>query len=254
MQSKKVPTRAKRQELRARPENQNPVMYQHWQNILFLNWQYNIEAIQELLPPGLYVDTYNGIAYVSVVPFIMKKARPRRLPNMRVLSGFMELTFRTYVYDSEGIPGVWFFSLDVSNVLAANTGKRLFKLPYSKATMRNDIDKEGTIDFISLRKNAHDEFILRYTYEPQGNKYFAEPESLAFFLIERYIFFSYANGKLYRTRVHHEPYPLRDTFVSEYDDRIFKQENLDNPSQSPSPVLMACNAHVEIFRPERIVQ
>ena len=248
----KVPTNAKRHELRAYPENQNPVMYQSWEHILFLNWEFNIETIQEKLPPGLHVDTYNGFAYVSIVPFIMKKARPRRLPNMRVLSNFMELTFRTYVYDSEGNPGVWFFSLDVNNLFAFNTGKRLFKLPYKRATMRNDIDNKGTVDFISLRKNAGDEYILRYTYEADGKQYFAEPDSLAFFLIERYIFFSYINGKLYRTRVYHEPYPLRDTLVNEYDDRIFKQEKMPAPTFNPSPVMMSCDAAVQIFRPEKV--
>lgn len=39
-----------------------PVMKQNWRNLLFLHWKYNKDALQKMLPPGLYVDTFNDEA------------------------------------------------------------------------------------------------------------------------------------------------------------------------------------------------
>ena len=251
----KVPTNSIRHSLRQKPEDQKPIMYQEWANVLFLHWEYRVDKIQEMLPEGLHVDTYNNKAYIGIVPFFMKNARPRRLPNLHPLANFMELTMRTYVYDDEGIPGIWFISLDVNRTFASNTGRRIFNLPYTKATMRNDINKDdGAIDFLSLRKKASDDYILRYTYEPEGNVFYAEPDSLEFFLIERNIFFSYSqkNNQIYRTRVFHEPYPLKQCFVSEYDTRLFEQNHVKLPDTEPIYPLLSPAIKVNVYRPEKV--
>jgi uncharacterized protein len=110
-------------------------MYQQWRDLLFLHWEYSTATIQATLPDGLYVDTFDGKAYLGVVPFFMRNIRPRYLPTVPGISNFMELNLRTYVHDREGVPGVWFYSLDANQHLAVKIARRFFHLPYVFAHM-----------------------------------------------------------------------------------------------------------------------
>ena len=55
---------------------------------------------------------------LGVVPFFMRNIRPCFLPAMPGISNFMEMNLRTYVHDREGVPGVWFYSLDANQCTA----------------------------------------------------------------------------------------------------------------------------------------
>lgn len=68
---------------------------QKWRTLLFLHWEVPAEAIQRLLPPGLTVDTYEGRAYVGIVPFTMRDVRPWPVPPIPGLSNFDEMNTRT---------------------------------------------------------------------------------------------------------------------------------------------------------------
>src|SRR5437660_634498 len=106
------PTSAMRQQMRARPKDQWTIMYQSWRDLLFLHWQYDAAAIQRTLPPGLQVDTFAGKAYLGIIPFFMQNVHPILVPPLAWLSDFLELNVRTYVFDENGVPGIWFYSLD----------------------------------------------------------------------------------------------------------------------------------------------
>ena len=58
-------------------------MYQSWQELLFLHWRFDPDVIQSTLPDGLTVDTFEGQAYVGVVPFFMRNIRPWWGPRVR---------------------------------------------------------------------------------------------------------------------------------------------------------------------------
>ena len=59
------------------PEGRPPIMYQSWENLLFLHWTVDPGIIQQTLPPGLTVDTFSGRAWLGIVPFFMRGIRPR---------------------------------------------------------------------------------------------------------------------------------------------------------------------------------
>ncbi|MDP4593007.1 MAG: hydantoinase B/oxoprolinase family protein, partial [Beijerinckiaceae bacterium] len=126
-----------------------PVMFRQWRDLLFLHWEYPVEAIQATLPNGLFVDTFAGKAYLGVVPFFMQKIRPRFLPAVPGISDFMELNLRTYVHDKAGVPGVWFYSLDANQWMAVQIARRFFHLPYEYAKMKSSRTPEGSIGFES---------------------------------------------------------------------------------------------------------
>ncbi|GAH11300.1 unnamed protein product, partial [marine sediment metagenome] len=72
--------------------------------------------LRPLIPAQLEIDTFQGTAYIGVVPFKMRKIRPRWLPSALAVS-FLETNVRTYVlYNNE--PGVFFFSLDANSLSA----------------------------------------------------------------------------------------------------------------------------------------
>jgi uncharacterized protein len=53
-----------------------PVMHQRWSDLLFLHWRWDADDLQKRLPPGLFMDHYEGEAWLGIVPFFMKRVRP----------------------------------------------------------------------------------------------------------------------------------------------------------------------------------
>src|SRR5687768_2328582 len=100
-----------------RPDG-SPAMYQRWRTLSFLHWKVSAAELAPLLPPGLEVDTFEGDAWVGLVPFTMRGVRPRFLPPAPGLSAFHETNARTYVHQRGSAPGVWFFSLDAASRVA----------------------------------------------------------------------------------------------------------------------------------------
>ena len=75
--------------------------------MLFAHWSVATEALRPLVPSSLEIDTFNGEAWVGVLPFYMSNVRPRGIPPLPGISAFHELNVRTYVRRN-GRPGVWF--------------------------------------------------------------------------------------------------------------------------------------------------
>jgi hypothetical protein len=185
--------------------------FQRWHRLLFAHWTVPVAAIQTRLPRGLFVDTHAGEAYLGLVPFFMQRIRPRGLPPVPGLSWFLEFNLRTYVFDAQGRPGVWFFSLDCNHPLAVSVARRWFHLPYEHATIRATEDGD-TCDFTSQRRGASapaDRFT--WTAPTQGGST-AAVGSLEFFLAERYRFFAVRpDGVIVTACVRHAPYRLHAT-------------------------------------------
>ena len=67
------------------------VMRQRWARLAFLHWRVAPEEVQRLLPTGLTLDTFDGEAWVGLVPFVVTGARPALLPPVPGLSRFDEV-------------------------------------------------------------------------------------------------------------------------------------------------------------------
>jgi uncharacterized protein YqjF (DUF2071 family) len=206
---KKIPDLAARLAAR-KPDGERPVIMHHrWEALLFLHWPVPPAEIQKTLPDGLTVDTFDVDGYLAISPFFMRKVRPVGLPPLPWLSEFQELNVRTYVYDENGVPGIWFYSLDCDQPLAVAGARTLTGLPYFNAEMSAAAD--GVIDY-SCRREGSDR-AARYQYRPSGMPRAAEPGSLEFFLLERYYLYSQRDGSLVRSQVSHRPYRFRDAEI-----------------------------------------
>jgi uncharacterized protein len=111
-----------------------PVMYQTWDQLLFLHWRVAAERLRPLIAPQLRLDMFEGRAWVSMTPFTMRGIRPIFLPSLPLVSQSHEINVRTYVLFDD-VPGVWFFSLDASNTLAVFGARAALGLPYFRARM-----------------------------------------------------------------------------------------------------------------------
>jgi len=185
------------------------VMTQTWYNLLFAHWPIPAEAMRALVPPQLELDTFDGQAWVGVVPFGMARVYPRGTLPVPWLSRFLEMNVRTYV-TLGGKAGVYFFSLDAANSAAVALARLFFRLPYYHARMRMK-SRGGWIEYSSYRIHpgaTPAEFEGRY--RPMGPVYGSQPGSLDAWLTERYCLYTVsARGRVYRGEIHHPRWPLQ---------------------------------------------
>lgn len=232
------------------------VMYQRWAEMLFLHWPVDPESVANQLPPGLNVDTFDGKAWIGVVPFTMRGVRPRFLPAVPGLSDFPELNLRTYVIDAQGRPGVWFYSLDTPKRLPNWIARTFFHLNYRLARMRVESVDSGCTYQSELRIETGWDEAQNYSWRREGQCYLAVPGSLDFFLVERYRLFAYdAEAKRLLTgKVHHEPYPIQAVTLDRFSKRLFETNGMDTPGGAPLSVLASQGVNVRIFPMEAVDQ
>jgi uncharacterized protein len=187
------------------------IMQQEWRDLLFAHYPIQLAQLQPLVPPQLTLDTYDGTCWVSIVPFMMTNVHPRGLFSLPYLSAFPELNVRTYV-TVQGIPGVYFFSLEAGNPIAVSLARNLFYLPYFNARMR--IEQVGdSFHYSSYRTHQRApeaEFVAQYRPAPSAILHEPEPGTLEHWLTERYCLYTVHSDQVYRGDIHHMPWRLQD--------------------------------------------
>ena len=227
-----------------RPPTAPSLLRMDWENLLFLHWAWDPREIQRTLPPGLSVDPFENKAWLAVVPFFMRRVRPLGFPHLPWISDFLELNVRTYVRDSHGTPGVWFYSLSCHQPLAVISARLLFHLNYVHAKMSAAIGA-GTITYRS-RRSARPP--ADFSYRPTGVFRPATPGSLEFFLFERYVLFSTdSRGRLFSGQVSHEPYEWAPVQVEQWSFQPAEDDGFASPGRPPDHLAVAKNLQVKAW-------
>lgn len=211
-----------------------------WHDLLFMHWRVEVDALRRLIPADLEIDTFDGSAWIGVVPFRMSGVAPRFVPSIPFISRFPELNLRTYV-TINGKPGVWFFCLEATNRLAVRFARRFFHLPYMDAEIQliNGSDSNNTgkwIGYQSTRTHC-DELPanLKVDYRPIGDSFYAQPESLEAFLTARYCLYSAdEGGTIYRGEIDHEPWKLREAQAIVKENTMADWLGVMLPDESPT--------------------
>jgi uncharacterized protein len=221
-------------------------MHQTWARLLFLHWPVPADELRPLLPKGLELDTHEGQAWVGLVPFVVRGARPAFLPPVPGVSSFDEINVRTYVHDRGRDPGVWFFSLDASSRVAVATARALFKLGYRFARMRAEVSGER-VRFRSTRVTPGPlPAACAVEYAPRGAVTHAVPGTLEHFLLERYVLYAADGDRLFRGRVHHPPYPMQAASFEGLEEDLLAAAGIRRPPQAPL-AHYASAVQVEVF-------
>lgn len=185
------------------------VMRQTWNDLLFMHWPIDPDEMRQRTPAALPLDTFDGQAWIGVVPFWMSGVRPRGVPPAPGLSRFPELNVRTYV-TLDGKPGVYFFSLDASNRVAV-TAARAYGLAYFRARMSVE-RRAGWVAYASQRaERGAPRASLRMRYRPTGPVMDdVGPGTLDWWLTERYcLYLVDGDGTPERLEIDHPRWKLQ---------------------------------------------
>ena len=181
-----------------------------WWDLLFMHWPVPASALRAWIPPELELDTFEGQAWLGVVPFRMSGVRPRCTPPLPGVSAFLELNVRTYA-KAGGKAGVWFFSLDAASRFGVRAARRLFHLPYFDASMSLEEDKGGFRYRSDRTHRGAPPVAFAASYRPTADIARARAGTIDHWLTERYCLYAInRQGHLCRGEIHHEPWPLQN--------------------------------------------
>jgi uncharacterized protein len=212
------------------------IMVQKWHDLLFAHWTVPVEKLRSLVPRELELDLRDGKAYVAVAPFWMSGIRGRGMPRLPGVHTFPELNVRTYV-TYQGIPGVYFFSLDAASRIAVEGARRFYGLPYyfSKMSVQNLSVPNQTecFEYASSRIDHPQPAELRARYWPVTEPRVRESKSLESFLTDRYCLYTVDRTKVFRAYIHHPPWPLQDADAEFQVNTVTRAAGLELPDEKP---------------------
>jgi len=191
---------------------------QEWHHVLFLHWPVDSRALRPLVPSLLEIDTRDGCAWVTALPFMMRRLRPRGPPALPWLSSFPQLNVRTYV-TLDGRPGVFLLRVMVGNPMTVAVARRLFHLPYARASLSFREEAEGFV--FTCRQTSRDrngagerplDFAARYC--PEAHAFHPAPGSLEHWLSERFRYYAAGpEGRVWKGDLDHPAWALRGARV-----------------------------------------
>ena len=232
--------------MRGKPEG-SELMSQNWEDLLFMHWSVEPAAMRQLVPAQLELDTFDGKCWLGITPFRLTNLHLKSLPAIPGLDSFLEVNVRTYVVHN-GVPGIYFFSLDASKAIPAMAARTLFTLPYFKAEMDFKVDA-GAYRFHSTRATSPASLSVEWTV----GKRLRDPhsDSLAFFLVERYCFFAVADGAVMMTRVYHHPWILEEALLTRVETSMMVPQGI--PELSGEPITHFSHfLDVDIWPPKQV--
>ena len=207
-----------------------PVMYQQWRRLTFLHWRYPADVVQALLPSGLTVQTFDGTAWVGLVPFLMVGVRAPGVPALPWLFRFPETNVRTYVHGPDGRDGIWFFSLDAARLPAVLAGRAGYGLPYFWSDMAVRATA-GRLGYRSRRRWPGPTGARCAADVVPGEPVEAGPAEE--FLTARFRLYSRMAGRLVAADAEHGPWPLRRGRVDRLDQTLVQAAGLPDPAGEP---------------------
>lgn len=210
-----------------------PAMDMSWHDLLFMHWPVKAEQLRCLIPKTLNVDTFEGEAWISVVPFRMSRVKPYKFPSIPRCSAFPELNVRTYVSVGEK-PGVWFFSLDAANPFAVAVARRVFHLPYFNARMSFSSAGDSLVYSSTRTHRGAPQANFNARYGPNCALFNSGAGSLEYWLTERYCLYAEdRNQRLWRTEIHHKKWPLQPAEIEIRTNTMTQSIGVNLPDVAP---------------------
>ena len=205
-----------------------PASRQGWAWLTFLHWAYEPGQVQQLLPEGFEVDTFDDAAWVSITPFLMVDFRVDGGAHLPGLSRFPETNVRTYVRGADGRDGLWFFSLEATSLPIVVSASTLYGVPYRWAEM--SVEPGTVIRYRSRRRLGapvgHD---LSVRVGPP----LVDVPPLDDWLSGRWRAWTRLLGRPCTVPVEHAPWPLCDATVVELEQSLLADAGLPVPSEPP---------------------
>ncbi|KGP92248.1 hypothetical protein N780_01460 [Pontibacillus chungwhensis BH030062] len=188
------------------------IMKQEWNDLLFIHWPVKVSDLRPHVPDCFEIDTYDGWAWIAIVPFRMANIQLRGLPVVPGFNQLLELNVRTYVrYNGE--PGVYFYTLDANHITGVSIARYVFGLNYVTARMSL---RQNDDTYHSLSRRTHigmppAHFHARY--RPLSPVLRTQPGSLMYWLTERYALWINRGKRIYKGPIFHQNWQLQKAEV-----------------------------------------
>lgn len=178
-----------------------------WRDLVMLNYPMERALLAPRVPPGLELDEYDGVCYVSVVGFLFRETRVFGLafPFHR---HFEEVNLRFYVRHRapEGWRrGVVFVREIVPRRAIATLARLFYGEPYIALRMSHAVAHDG--DQLrcryAWRRNGREEFVAALA---SGTPSVVAPGSLEEFITEHYWGYNQHHGRTAQYQVEHPPW------------------------------------------------
>jgi uncharacterized protein YqjF (DUF2071 family) len=218
------------------------VFTQEWTRLTFIHWSVPAARVAVHLPPAVRPDTFEGRAYVGLVPFVMRRVGAWGGPAIPYVGTFGETNVRLYSVDDRGRRGVVFLSLDAARlapVLAARWGPGL---PYLWSRMRCRLDGD-LVEYSCHRRwpgpRGASSLVRARIGEP------VDPGPLEHFLTARWgLHLADRSGRTRYWPNAHEPWPLRAAVIEHLDDDLLAAAGFaDLAGYEPDSVLYSDGVH-----------
>jgi uncharacterized protein YqjF (DUF2071 family) len=208
-----------------------------WHDLLFAHWPIRPERLRSLIPAGLEIDTFDGWAWIGIVPFHMTGIRLRKMPELCSLA-FPELNVRTYVRrrqrDGSEKSGVWFLSLDAASRFGVCVARNWYRLPYHLADIDFDSDNDGYRFRNRRRASPVNSGALELRYRPIGEACIAEIGTLEHWLVERHSLFAQCrSGRIACADIYHEPWQTQPAEAEIARNTMLAPLKISLPSDKP---------------------
>lgn len=232
------------------------IMAQGWHDLTAVHWRYDPAIVQRLLPAGFTVDTFDGSAWVGMIPFHMHRVRFPHLPAFGPLSTFPETNIRTYLVDPAGRRAVWFCSLDITRLITALVARASYRLPYCWAEMsiegRGEGRAEGTERTYTSRRRWPKGEASSRTRVRIGTAIAPEEISeLDHWLTARWALGTTFGKQLMWADVDHAAWPIHHAELLEVDQTLLAAAGLPDPEGDPI-VRWSPGVEVRIALPSRV--
>jgi uncharacterized protein YqjF (DUF2071 family) len=168
-------------------------------------------------------------------------------PAIPYLGSFPEVNVRTYV-KKDGIPGVWFLSLDVNRLLPALVARASYFLPYCWGSASHVVTSESLTTTVKRRWPQVASTSIRIAI---GER-IEQPDELSVFLSARWGLYSKGFGKGLRyAPVDHETWILHSATLEHLEDTLVVAAGLPVP-RGNAHVLYSPGVSVRIGLPHSV--
>jgi len=215
------------------PWHHRAVLRQRWAELAYFHWRYDPAVVQQLLPVGLAVDSFDGSAWVGLIPFEMRNVQLGPTPPVPWLGNFIEINVRTYVVDSSGRRAVWFFSLDVPRSVIVGVARSVFSLPYCWARAAHTVDGQRHRYQMTRRWPPSEGAFAEMGFtvaEPIDDHVVSDLEH---FLSARWALITQRRGQLLFGAVAHSRWPLHRVTDVGIDQNVIEAAGLPTPDGPP---------------------
>ena len=229
-------------------------MKQGWHDLAYIHYRYGIEEVASVLPDGLEVDVCDGSAWVGLIPFSMRGIGIPGLPAVPYFGSFPEVNVRTYVRHN-GVPGVWFCSLDINRLLPTVVARTTYTLPYCFGRASNKRMGDELTTRVERRWPRSDNPASTRIRLKIGERILA-PTPLEVFLSARWgLYTTTRRGKLRYAPVSHAPWQLQHAEIISLDDSLITAAGFAPPTVAKNGephVMFASGVAVRIGLPRLV--